>query len=150
MPQSFFARQSQKPMRNFQTLDQLVFDHEAAILYISASEAGATQPRLALRREGEYVPISASYGPLEIALRLRYTDLKWTLEHLQPVPGLQVSRDTGTEHAFLALGLTPSGELIARPTLEVDATGRISFNLLLTANCRQAFFEWLGIAQLSG
>lgn len=135
-------------MRHYQTLDSHTHDPATGILQIENAAALAEKPRLALRREGDYVPISASYGPLEIALRLRYDDLKWTLEHLLPVPGLQISRDTGTENAHLALGLTPAGELVVRPTLQVDATGHLSFNLLLTAECCKTLFTWLGIKPL--
>jgi hypothetical protein len=102
-----------------------------------------------MRREGDYITISASYGVLEIALRPRYHELTRVLSRLQPVEGLQTTRQVGTGQAFLALGLKPDGTLLMRPTLVADATGHMSFNLALSDPVRQALYTWLPIEPAS-
>jgi hypothetical protein len=131
-------------MRQFQTLTTTQQDNDSGIFSFSAREDGEFQPRLSLRREGEYVAISASYGAIEIALRPRYGDLKQAFAHLQPVTGLQTTRQVGSGEAFIALGLQDDGTLILRPTLVVDAAGRLSFNFSLTRDTYQALVAWLG------
>src|SRR5258708_7746913 len=115
-------------MRNFQPLDHALVDEETDTIQLSHNAAGNT-PVLALHREGPYVSISASYGPLEIALRPRYEDLIRTLGRLPAVEGLHFTRQVGTAQAFLAIGLTPEGRLLLRPTIVADATGYLSLNL---------------------
>jgi hypothetical protein len=136
-------------MRNFQTLETVTVDKQTGIIHFATQNASPMNPRLAMRREGDYVPTSVSYGPIEISLRLRHERMIWILTRLQPVAGLQTSRQVGTGQAYLAVGMTPEGELVARPTLEADATGRIVFNLLLTPECCKALFDWLEIEPLS-
>jgi hypothetical protein len=45
----------------------------------------------------------------------------------------------------LAIGLSPAGELVLRPTIVSDATGYIAFNLRITGNTRAKLFTWLGV-----
>jgi hypothetical protein len=100
---------------------------------------------VSMRREGDYITIAASYGLLEIALRPRYHELTRVLSRLQPVEGLQTTRQVGTGQAYLALGLKPDGTLLMRPTLVADATGHMTFNLTLTDEVRKALFAWMPI-----
>ncbi|MEQ8672398.1 MAG: hypothetical protein RLP44_30755 [Aggregatilineales bacterium] len=131
-------------MRNFQTLDKVVVDSDTGIIYLStASDTETGAPKVSMRREGGYVAISASYGPLEIALRPRFTEVARTLSRLRPVAGLQTTRQVGTGQAYVAFGLQNDGVLVMRPTIVGDATGLISFNLLLTDEVRQVVFDWL-------
>ncbi|MBZ0275600.1 MAG: hypothetical protein K8I60_05625 [Anaerolineae bacterium] len=130
-------------MRYFELLDQVTIDPESGIIHLTTGRDVHSKPSLAMRREGGYVAISAGYGPLEIALRPRLEELARVLGRLQPVDGLQTTRQVGTGQAYLALGLRASGELIMRPTIVADATGHMSFNLLLTAALRQTLNEWL-------
>src|SRR5690606_16908561 len=109
------------------------------------STLSAEYAQLVMRREGTYVAISASYGPMEIALRPRYEDLVRLLARLQPVEGLQTTRQVGTSHAYLAIGLRSDGALIIRPTIVADATGYLTLNMALNPNTRRAFYEWLGV-----
>lgn len=132
-------------MRNFQTLDKITVDPQSDILTLSVSTDSDHSPVLAMRREGAYTVISASYGPLEIALRPRLEELARMLGRLQPVEGLQTTRQVGTGQAYLALGLRRDGTLIMRPTIAVDATGHLSMNLALTPHIRQGFYEWLPV-----
>lgn len=110
--------------------------------------AGRDEPisHLAMRQEGEYVALSASYGPLEIALRVRHESLTWTLSHLQPVDGLQTSRQVGTGQAYLAVGLKPDKGLVLRPTIVGDATGHFSFNLEVSQQACAVLYKWLSIS----
>ncbi len=132
-------------MRNYQTLDDCRLDPEADSLELFFTNAEPEHPRLVMRREGVYVTISASYGPLEIALRPRYDDLARTLSRLAAVEGLHTTRQVGTAQAYLAMGLAADGTLLLRPTIVADATGHLSFNLLLAPNVRTALYEWLKV-----
>jgi hypothetical protein len=132
-------------MRTFQTLTTTSMDADSGILVIDAHEAVGLHPQLMLRREGEYVAISAAYGPIEIALRLRYQELTRALRTLQPVDGLQTARQVGSGQVFIGMGLQLDGRLLLRPTLVGDASGYAAFNLALANDAREALFRWLGI-----
>ncbi len=137
-------------MRNFQTLDKIAIDAKSGIMTLSVSTANDYSPIIAMRREGAYIAISASHGPLEIALRPHVEELARLLGRLQPVEGLQTTRQVGTGQAYLAIGLRTDGALIMRPTIAVDATGHFSFNLALTPHIRLAFYEWLPVGMYTG
>lgn len=130
-------------MRNFQMLDKIKTDASSGIIQFSGESEKAC---LTLRREGDYIAISASYGPIEIALRPRFQELTRALKALQPIEGLQTTRQIGTAQSHLDIGLRMDGGLNARPTLVADASGHLCLNLSLSADARQKLFEWLGIA----
>ena len=132
-------------MRHFQTLDRAAVDENAGILLVTASESSYQSAEIAMRLEGEYVVLSASYGAFEIALRLRRREFTRALTHVQPIDGLHTSRQVGTGNAFLAVGLHSNGSLIMRPTIVGDATGFTCLNLRLTPDARQTLNDWLGI-----
>ena len=132
-------------MRHFQMLDKFSIDQESDIILLSQSDEHGQHARLALRREGVYIAISAQFGPIEIALRPGYDELTRLLARLQPVAGLQTTRQVGTSQSYLAIGLRTDGSLVMRPTIVADATGHFSFNLVLTADLRQKLFEWLSV-----
>jgi len=120
-------------MRNFQTLDQATISAETGLIELNTSETASS---MWMRQEGSYIAISASAGPLEIALRLH------------PVDGLQITRQVGSGQAYLGVGLLSSGELLLRPTIIADATGHLSLNLTLTSAVRQTLFDWLAITKV--
>jgi hypothetical protein len=130
-------------MRTLQTLNYISVDAATGIIHFYDTGENS---RFVLRREGDYIAISASHGPIEIALRPRFQELERALRTMQPVAGLQTTRQIGTAEAFLSLGLRTDGALNLRPTLVADASGYLCLNLELTANARQKLFEWLGIA----
>jgi|SRR5215212_5338667 hypothetical protein len=132
-------------MRNFQILDGAKANSETDTIELFFTNAEEEQPRLALRREGAYVTISASYGPLEIALRPRYEDLVRTLSRLTVVDGLSTTRQVGTGQAYLAMGLTSNDNLLLRPTIVADATGHFSLNIEVSRNARQTLYNWLNV-----
>jgi hypothetical protein len=132
-------------MRKFMELDKATVDANTGIIYLEVTHASEAQPMVFMRREGDYITIAATYGVLEIALRPRYHELTRVLSRLQPVEGLQTTRQVGTGQAFLALGLRPDGLLLMRPTLVADATGHMSFNLALSDAARKTLFTWLPI-----
>jgi hypothetical protein len=132
-------------MRNFQLLDGCKADSESDILELYQTGADEEQPLVALHREGAYVTISASYGPLEVALRPRYEDLVRTLSRLTPVEGLLTTRQVGTGQAYLAMGLTPEGNLLLRPTIVADATGHFCLNIEIAASARETLYDWLKV-----
>ncbi|MBX3063657.1 MAG: hypothetical protein U0528_21525 [Anaerolineae bacterium] len=134
-------------MRNFQTLDAFKLNQESESLEFYANVNHSDHPLLALRREGLYVTISASYGPLELALRPRYEDLARTLSRLAVVEGLSTTRQVGTAQAYLALGLSSDDELLVRLTIVADAAGHFSLNMALTAQAKEALFDWLEVAK---
>jgi hypothetical protein len=134
-------------MRNFQILDAHRLDPDSESLEFFASAATDDQSRLALRREGIYVTISASYGPLEIAMRPRYEDLVRTLARLSVVEGLLTTRQVGTGQAYVAVGMSTEHDLLMRMTIVADATGHISLNVLLKANARMTLFDWLEVSK---
>ncbi|MFQ3535319.1 MAG: hypothetical protein SNJ58_05535 [Aggregatilineales bacterium] len=137
-------------MRNFQTLDQAKVDSASESMEMFLSDADDDQPCLALRREGAYVTLSASYGPLEIAMRPRYEELMRALVRLNVVDGLLTTRQVGTSHAYLALGLQSDGSLLLRLTIVADATGRLSINLRLVEGVRKQLYDWLDVAAFNG
>jgi len=103
-----------------------------------------TQPgRLTARREDGYVVLTASSGPLEITLRLRADELLRTLRHPAATSEWATARQVGSSQAYLAIGRREGGDILLRPTLVADATGQISFNLLVTASVREDVFRWL-------
>jgi hypothetical protein len=132
-------------MRNFQLFDSCRVNSEAESLEFFQSGAKDEHSRLALRREGIYVTISASYGPLEIALRPKYEDLVRTLSRLSVIEGLSTTRQVGTGQAYLAMGVTPEDSLVLRLTIVADATGHMSLNVELNSDARQKLFEWLAV-----
>ncbi|MBZ0297248.1 MAG: hypothetical protein K8L99_32110 [Anaerolineae bacterium] len=131
-------------MRQFQTLDKIQVDPESGVMSLSA-EGHPNSPMISMRREGAYIAISASFGPLEIALRPRFEELERLLGRLKPVQGLQTTRQVGTSQAYLAMGLQGDGSLILRPTIAADATGHLSINLLLTPSTCKALYDWLPV-----
>jgi len=132
-------------MRQFRTLFRVEEDAESGVLYMLGEKGTHDYPSLMLSREGDYVPISVSYGPIELALRLRYVDLTRTLTRLRPIDGLQTTRQVGSTSAYLALGLRSEGSLLMRPTVVADARGHLSFNLRLPDEARKDLMRWLSI-----
>ncbi len=132
-------------MRNFQILEGCKADPESDTLELYHSGADSEHTQVALHREGVYVTISASYGPLEVALRPRYEDLVRTLSRLVPVEGLLTTRQVGTGQAFLAMGVTAEGNLVLRPTIVADATGHFCLNIEVTSSAREALYDWLQV-----
>lgn len=131
-------------MRNYQVLDVAqVGDKD--ILRLTNAEDKPENPSLSMSREGAFVSISVSFGPLEIALRPRYDELARHLSRLHPVPGLATTRQTGGVNAYISLGLTQDSKLVLRPTLVTDASGLIVFNLVCTADVKDKIFDWLEV-----
>ncbi|MEZ4671694.1 MAG: hypothetical protein R3E39_27635 [Anaerolineae bacterium] len=132
-------------MRNFELLDRVSIDESSGVITFTLEVQNAAQPILAMRREGGYIALSASYGVFEIALRPRFQELARILGRLQPVEGLQTTRQVGTAQAYLSVGLKSDGVLLLRPTIVADATGHVGFNLALSDLARAALFEWLPV-----
>lgn len=134
-------------MRNFHTLDKAITDADSGLLSFQSSVEAPFRPQLTLRKEGTYVALSVSHGPIEIALRPRLDEIRRVLGRLYPVEGLQTTRQAGTGEAYIALGLQTDGKLLLRPTLVADATGHMCFNLTLTDDSRKILFDWLGVVK---
>jgi hypothetical protein len=133
-------------MRVYHKLDRVVPGETSDTLLIQCSEGPDCQPELWLGREGLYVSISATYGPLEVALRPHLRDLTSSLAQLRPVERLSATRMFGTGQAQIELGLSTEGELLFRPVIVADATGHLAVNMILTQDARARLFEWLGVA----
>lgn len=129
-------------MRNFQPMNQVSTAGGGITI---GNEHGAQNPLLAMVKEGSYVAISVSYGPLEIALRLHLDDVQRAFRRLQHVEGLQMTRQIGTGQAYLGIGLMGDGGLVICPTIIADATGHMSLNVVLTDDARAALYQWLGV-----
>lgn len=125
-------------MRNYQVLDAGVIDEKTGIITLSGGDS-----TIAMRREGEYVGISVSYGALEIALRPPIRDLIRTVKRLQANDGLQTTRQVGTGNSYLGLGLRSDGTLILRPTLINDAAGYLCLNFSLAPDAAGVLKGWL-------
>jgi hypothetical protein len=132
-------------MRYYQKLDRVSHDELDDTLLIECSEGDHCLPKLWFGREGMYVSVSASYGPLEISLRPRQRDLASSLAQLRPTERLAVMRMVGTGQAHIELGLATNGELLLRTTIVADATGHVAMNLILTSEARTQLFAWLGV-----
>ena len=131
-------------MRNLQTLNQASVDTATGVISFSAAGESVLNPTVAMRREGEYAVISASYGALEIALRPRIRELIRTLKTIQPNDGLNTTRQVGSGDCFIGLGLRTDGALYMRPTIVGDASGYFCLNLILTPEAANALRAWLG------
>jgi hypothetical protein len=123
-------------MRVYHKLDRVVPGETSDTLLIQCSEGPDCQPELWLGREGLYVSISATYGPLEVALRPHLRDLTSSLAQLRPVERLSATRMFGTGQA----------QMLFRPVIVADATGHLAVNMILTQDARARLFEWLGVA----
>jgi hypothetical protein len=132
-------------MRQFRTLFKVDVEEESGVMYIVGEKGTHDYPSMMVSREGEYVPISVSYGPIELALRLRHEDLARTLNRLQPVDGLQTTRQVGSTSAYLGLGLRHDGTLLMRPTVIADARGYLAVNLALPSEVKDQMMQWIGI-----
>lgn len=129
-------------MRSYQILNVVEVEPDN-VLQLSNNEDNPDKPMLSMSREGVFLTLSASFGPLEIALRLRHEDMKRRLESLHPVPGLATTLQIGTGNAYIAVGLTTDDRLVMRPTIVADATGRLTFNLVTTASVYHRIRDWL-------
>lgn len=129
-------------MRNYQVLDVATLEPDG-VLSLTTSEENPDRPILSMSREGAFVSLSASFGPLEIALRLRFEDLRRRLERLLPVHGLATTRQVGTANSFVALGITEDERLVMRPTIVSDASGKMTFNLVTSKAVYQQVLQWL-------
>jgi hypothetical protein len=134
-------------MRNFQNLDTVKHNAATDSLEFYLTADADDLPQLWMRREGIYVTISASYGPLELAMRPRYEDLVRTLSRLSVVEGLSTTRQVGTGQAYVAVGLSAEDELLMRLTIVADATGHVSLNVALTAHAKQSLYDWLEVSK---
>lgn len=130
-------------MRNYETLDTIT--ENDGQLQLTHRESGAVHGALMLAQEGDKIVISASVGVVELALRLRLDEFKRQVAGLKHVPGLTTTRQVGTVQAFIWLGLTENNELVLRPTLLVDATGKLTFNMIASEACYQRLVEWLNV-----
>jgi hypothetical protein len=135
-------------MRHYHKLDSVTHDEKHDTLLFTPADDSLTH--LWFGREGMYVSVSATYGPLELSLRPRQQDLVSSLAQLRPTERLTVMRMVGTGQAHLELGLSTAGELLVRATIVADATGHAAMNLVLTADMRQKLFDWLGVEDASG
>lgn len=131
-------------MRHYQVLDTVTIDEESGIFTVAAT-GSAVDANVALRREGAYVAISASYGPVEIAMRPAHDALTRTLSRLRPIGGLQTSRELGSAQAYISVGLRADGSLILRPTVAGDASGHVGLNFCLSDEVRRALYAWLEV-----
>ncbi len=132
-------------MRQFRTLFKIDIDKQNGVMTIVGEKGTHDYPSMMVSREGDYVPISVSYGPIELALRLRHEDLGRALQRLQPVDGLQTTRQVGSSNAYLAIGLRSDGVLLLRPTVVADARGHLSMNLALPVDVKEELTSWLGL-----
>ncbi|MBE2270575.1 MAG: hypothetical protein IAE80_20225 [Anaerolinea sp.] len=132
-------------MRHFQLIDHFGTGSDSQLLSLTCASDPAQHVEISMRREGEHLVMSFSYNALEIALRPRFNEFMRALTHMQPVDGLNTTRQIGTGNAYLALGLHTDGSLIMRPTLVGDATGYITLNLKLTGQAYHHLMEWLGV-----
>jgi hypothetical protein len=131
-------------MRLYQRLDRVAHDPQDDTLLLTCSGGGAC-PEVWIGREGLYVSLSAAYGPLEMALRLRAADLVAGLSQLRATERLSVMRMVGTGQSNVELGLSTAGELLFRMTIVADATGHWAMNLVLVPDVRVRLYEWLGV-----
>ncbi len=129
-------------MRNYQVLDSAVVEKDN-VLRLSTTDENPENPGLAMSREGAFLSLSASFGPLEIALRLQHADVARRLKDLHPVPGLATTRQIGTANSYIGLGLTSQNRLVMRPTIVGDASGRVTLNLVTSADVYQTILKWL-------
>lgn len=132
-------------MRNYSTLDNISINEESGVISFTAAQQNGSSPVLSIKREGAFVAISVSHGPLEVALRPKFPDLERVLGRLRPVSGLQTTRQVGTGESYLALGLRDDGALVLRPTIVADATGLMCFNIVISGEAREALYKWLPV-----
>ncbi len=132
-------------MRDYLPLGETLLDTDTGILSFTSGEKSIFMPRLNLRREGENVAISAGFGPVEIAMRLRYAELARIISHLTPVDGLGAARQVGNGQVSIMLGLQTDGSMLVRPMLILDSSGHVVYNFQLTTASTTALRQWLGV-----
>ncbi|NOG49385.1 MAG: hypothetical protein HND48_08025 [Chloroflexi bacterium] len=99
-----------------------------------------------MRKEGTYVALAISHGPIELALRPRIDELRRVLGRLVAVEGLQNHPPSWDGRGlYRPRKLQSDGTLLMRPTLVADATGHLCFNLLLTPASRAVLYTWVGV-----
>lgn len=128
-------------MRNYQILDTVVAENNS--LQFNNSEDNPEHPWLTMSREGRFLAFSASFGPIEIALRLRLENFQRRIDQLYAIPGLATTHQVGTANSYIAIGLTTDERLVLRPTVVTDASGHLTFNLVLTADVYNTLRSWL-------
>src|SRR5512146_1966423 len=62
-------------MRTYLTLDRAEGEADRGILTLTSSDSGSLPPHVAMRREGDYLAMSFSLGPAELALRLKTAEV---------------------------------------------------------------------------
>lgn len=132
-------------MRYYHKLSQVTRDEANDTLLIACGEGDDCRAQVWFGREGIYVNVSATHGPLEMSLRPRQRDLVSSLASLWPTERLSIMRMVGTGQAHLELGLSTGGELLFRTTIVADANGQVAMNMVLTPDARHELFEWLGV-----
>jgi hypothetical protein len=133
-------------MRTYSTLDKVSINQESGVISFSSAKDNGSSPEMSIKREGAFIAISVSHGPLEVALRPKFPELEQVLSHLHPVSGLQTTRQVGTGESYLALGLRDDGALVLRPTIVADATGLLCFNIIVSGEAREALYKWLPVS----
>ena len=126
-------------MHNHHLLDS--FGVENGILYLITKDSDNIH--LALKKEGTRIAISASIGPLELALRLYFDEFRRKVANLRPIAGQTAIRQVGGGQAFMGIGMVEDGGLILRPTLVTDASGHLNMNFRTTAEVCEVFANWL-------
>ncbi len=128
-------------MRNYQILDTVIV--ETNTLQFSNSEENPEHPWLTMSREGKFLTFSASFGPIEIALRLRFENFQRRILQLHAIPGLATTHQVGTANSYIAIGLTTDEQIVLRPTVVTDASGHLTFNLVGTNDIYKTLLSWL-------
>ncbi|MBK8022155.1 MAG: hypothetical protein IPK19_12180 [Chloroflexi bacterium] len=129
--------------RTFALLDDVSVDTSTGILTMRGEAHDNFAPEISMRREGAQIVIAAGTGVIEVALRLRYDELRQALHTLQPNDGLTTSRQVGTGQAYLGIGLKTDESLVLRPVIVGDATGHLRLNFRLNATVRARFAQWI-------
>ncbi|MCK6580183.1 MAG: hypothetical protein L6Q98_18990 [Anaerolineae bacterium] len=129
--------------RTFALLDDSTVDTTAGILTLRGQVQDSYAPEISMRREGALIVIAAGTGVIEVALRLRYDELRQAMQYLQPNDGLTTSRQVGTGQAYLGIGLKTDDTLILRPVIVGDASGHLRLNFRLTSAVRAVMARWI-------
>ena len=128
-------------MRNFQLLDTFKLDGQ--IVRLSQSDPDAGNAHVVMVREGERIAISVNIGPLELAIRPHFEEMRRHIAALKPVPGLTSTRQVGSSQAYMGLGLSEENQLVMRPILLTDATGHVGINLIVSKEATEQLKNWL-------
>ena len=118
--------------------------------FAATSDAGELlETGFTARRVGDYLELAFISGAVEMALRLRASELNRALRVMAATSDRGVSRTLGTGQSELLFTRSHDGGLLLSPRLTTDAMGSIALHFALVGKAQAAFIDWVGDISVS-